>query len=119
MKNILIVLGLFTIAACSSTKDAPLADGEHDFQHKFSEHPHIESIQLKVSIEGNQVTVLNQVESKVFKKGVLEQGELFWHQKTGKWAIVHSEKDKSAEEVGGCSDGPYEIDLEKKIYWTC
>ena len=24
-----------------------------------------------------------------------------------------------AEAVGGCSDGPEVVDLEKRIYWTC
>ncbi len=42
-----------------------------------------------------------------------------WHAKSKHWIIGDNAKDKQAEEVGGCSDGPQVIDLKRGIYWTC
>jgi len=39
--------------------------------------------------------------------------------KSGKWIIGHTTKDKYAKEIGGCSDGPSEINFKKKIFWLC
>lgn len=53
------------------------------------------------------------------KKGeVMDEGIIMKH-KTGVWIIGHSRKDIHAEEFGGCSDGPTEIDFRRKKWWTC
>lgn len=99
----------------------PLADGKYIFEHKFAEvgHHKIESIKLSVIIKGNHITVINNDRSDVFPKGLLEEGTLMWHAKSSEWIIGNSTSDRNAVDVGGCSDGPTVVDLEKRIYWTC
>jgi hypothetical protein len=63
--------------------------------------------------------LVNESESDVFPRGILEEGTLIWHKKSAQWIIGQVPADADAGEVGGCSDGPAVIDLEKKIYWTC
>ena len=74
----------------------------------------------KVVIEGNKIKIFNiggNVSGK--KDEVIEEGKIMKHRKTGKWIVGHSKKDKEAEEIGGCSDGPIEIDFEKETVHLC
>jgi len=91
MQKIIFSLFLFFLASCSN--EQPIQSGSYVFKHKYAEHPGLESISFDVEIDGLKVTVT--------------------------WLIVHNKSDEQAEEVGGCTDGPTVIDLEKKIYWTC
>lgn len=99
----------------------PLEDGEYIFQHKYAEAEQyrIRSIELLVEIRGNHIVVINNDRSDVFPMGVLEEGTLMWHSKSGQWIIGTVPSDSDADEVGGCTDGPTVIDLQKRIYWTC
>ena len=74
-----------------------------------------------IIIKGNKIKIIaNGSGGLNVKKGdVIEQGIIMKHSKTGKWIIGHSIKDKNAEEVGGCSDGPPEIDFRRKTFWLC
>jgi hypothetical protein len=96
----------------------PLADGDHRFTHRFAEHPSVASIPLLVRVAGDQVQVIVEVESDVFPRGVLDEGTLYLHS-SNQWIVAGDEAQKNAEDVGGCSDGPAVIDLEKREYWTC
>jgi hypothetical protein len=107
----------FPIAAYESK--LPIKSGTYTFSHKFAEHPNMGSVPLTVKIRGKRVTVINETESSVFPKGVLAKGKLRWHAGSKKWIIATSKEDLTAPEVGGCSDGPDEIDLVQRIYWTC
>lgn len=42
-----------------------------------------------------------------------------WHAASGQWIVGYEPGDAAAPCLGGCSDGPAVIDLEKRIYWTC
>jgi hypothetical protein len=54
------------------------------------------------------------------KKGeIIDQGIIMRHKKTGKWIIAHNAKDVDAKDIGGCSDGPSEIDFKRKRFWMC
>lgn len=114
------VLVTSSVAAKQEMK-LPLKDGEYVFEHKFAEaeHHRIKSIKLNVKIKGRHIVVINNDRFDVFPKGILEEGTLMWHSKSGQWIIGNKPSDKDAIDVGGCSDGPTEIDLEKRIYWTC
>jgi hypothetical protein len=75
-----------------------------------------------VFIKGNAIKVIYNGKGKLSgtKKGdILDQGIIMKHTKTGKWIIGHSPKDKNAKEVGGCSEGPQEIDFKHRLFWMC
>ena len=116
MQKIIFSLFLFFLASCSN--EQPIQSGSYVFKHKYAEHPGLESITFDVEIDGLKVTVTNNNQEGTWPKGVVEEGRLFLHS-SNKWLIVHNKSDEQAEEVGGCTDGPTVIDLEKKIYWTC
>ena len=74
-----------------------------------------------VVIKGDRIKVVHNGKGNVTgKKGdIFDEGIIMKHTKTGKWIIGHSLKDKNAKEIGGCSDGPSEIDFNKKLFWAC
>ena len=120
--SVLLAYGVL-VASCTPAEDAgpsvPLEDGEYVFSHRFAEHPNISSIEVRVQLSGNRITVINDNEDSVFPVGLLESGTLMWHSGASRWVIVESAEELSATEVGGCSDGPTTIDLDQRIFWTC
>jgi hypothetical protein len=114
-------ISLISVSAVAGEQKIPLKDGEYIFEHKYTEaeQHNIKSISLIVTIMGYHIVVTNRVRFDVFPEGVVEEGTLMWHSKSGQWIIGTSAPDKDADEAGGCTDGPTVIDLEKRIYWTC
>ena len=74
-----------------------------------------------VIIKGDSIKVVHNGKGNLTgKKGdILDQGIIMKHTITGKWIIGHSNKDKDAKEIGGCSDGPSVIDFKRKKFWSC
>jgi hypothetical protein len=74
-----------------------------------------------VRIKGDSIFVIHDGNKTVTgKKGdIFDSGIIMKHRKTGKWIIGHNKKDRDAKEIGGCSDGPSEIDFKRKIFWNC
>lgn len=74
-----------------------------------------------VIIKGDSIKVIHNGKTNVTgKKGdIFAEGIIMKHRKTGKWIIGRSKKDKDAKEIGGCSDGPDEIDFRNKRFWSC
>nr|CAA6830696.1 MAG: Unknown protein [uncultured Thiotrichaceae bacterium] len=103
----------------ADARDLKLADGKYLFAHRFAEHPNIRSIALEATIQDGRIKLVNNDKYDVFPKGVIDEGEIFWHSKSGQWIIISSEEEKLATDVGGCSDGPHVIDLDKMEFWTC
>ncbi len=70
-----------------------------------------------VIIKGNKIKVINKGSGSLnaYKGQVMDEGILMLHQ-SGKWIIGNSPKDKYAKEIGGCSDGPAELDFKRKLY---
>jgi hypothetical protein len=97
----------------------PLATGRYEFQHRFAEHPDMQSIKLIAEIIDDNIVLTNADSDGVFDFGVIAEGTLMWHARTQQWIIGNSEEDRNAEDVGGCSDGPSVVDLVKLEYWTC
>lgn len=116
--GVLIGLSLAASVSASSPKP-PLSSGEYAFQHRFAEQPSIPSIPLTARIRGDRIELINSTSDKVFPLGVIESGTLMWHAASKQWIVGHQRSDRRAAEVGGCSDGPAVIDLERRIYWTC
>jgi hypothetical protein len=96
----------------------PIRDGEYTFQHRFAEHPSIPSV-AQVRFGNGRVVVTNTTPGTPFPMGVVAEGQLLWNGRVGQWIIARTPADQDATEVGGCSDGPEVIDLEKRVYWTC
>ena len=119
MKSVVLFLGASLLAACASGPRLPIAPGVYQFQQRFAEHPSMQGAELKATIEGHRNELVNEGDSKVFPRGLVEKGILHWHARTGQWIIVSGPGDAGADEVGGCSDGPTVIDLVARIYWTC
>jgi hypothetical protein len=74
-----------------------------------------------VRIKGDSIFVIHNGNNRVSgnKGDILDSGVIMKHKKTGKWIIGHSRRDKDAKEIGGCSEGPSEIDFKRKIFWSC
>lgn len=120
MKPLLVFAFVFT-ASCSAAAEppVPIASGHYVLQHRFAEQPTVPSISLNAKINGSHIVVVNPKAAGPFPAGVLAEGELMWHAGSGQWIIGHGDADRSARDVGGCSDGPEVVDLIGKIYWTC
>ena len=115
------ILLALTISACQSSIEPPLSSGDYVFLHKFAEaeHSNVSSIKLDVQIRDRHIVLTNNDKSDVFPAGVIAEGTLMWHATSGQWIVGNEPTDVDAPEVGGCSDGPEVVDLERKIYWTC
>jgi len=127
--RLLLLLGILTTATAhaapvtissalpsqktSTTPAQPLADGFYVFQQRYAEHPHMPGILLDTEIKQGKIYLTNNDRAGVFPLGLIDEGELYWHPRSGQWIIVNSAQDKSATEVGGCSDGPVMVDLKK------
>ena len=109
------------ITACQSSAEPPLPSGDYVFVHRFAEaeQSNIPSIKLDVQIQGRHIVLINNDKTDVFPAGVIEEGTLMWHASSHQWIIGTEPADADTPEVGGCSDGPAVVDLERKIYWTC
>lgn len=111
---------LGTMPAASASEPAMrLPPGIYAFQHRFAEHPDLPSIRLEARIEGERITLTNHDRDDVFPRGVISEGRVAWHAASRQWIIAAQPADATAIEVGGCSDGPEVVDLQRKIYWTC
>lgn len=121
MKHLLVLIALLsaTAQAADPTPPLPLKPGRYTFQHRFAEHPGMNSIKLTAKISGDHIVLVNRTRSEAFPKGVVSEGTLMWHAASKQWIIGKQASDRLAEEVGGCTDGPEVVDLKKKIYWTC
>ena len=122
MKRAFVLFAAATLAAGCSTAPqprVPLPSGAYAFEHRYAEQPQHPGMSLEVTIRGRHIVVFNPVASGPFPAGVLAEGRLWWHAASGQWIVAYAREDRTAEDVGGCSDGPEVVDLERKIYWTC
>jgi hypothetical protein len=120
MKHI-VALFAFIASSCAaaSTQQLPIHSGQYTFLHKFAEQPNMAGTPVVVRIKGRHIVVINTMKADGFPIGVIAEGTLMWHAKHKEWIIGDNDSDRYAEEVGGCSGGPEEVDLRHKIFWTC
>ena len=97
----------------------PIKPGEYTFQHRDAEFPDSPGFPVKVSIRGRKVTVTNPKPHGPIPSGVIERATLMWHAKTKQWILGHSDADREASDVGGCSAGPNVVDFKTRMIWTC
>ncbi|MBS0646421.1 MAG: hypothetical protein JSR97_07490 [Verrucomicrobia bacterium] len=73
-----------------------------------------------VIIKGDSITVIHNGKGNLTgKKGDIIDAGIIMKHKSGKWIIGHNAKDKIADDIGGCSDGPRVIDFKRKKVWSC
>lgn len=116
--SILTCLLIFTTIITQAQKPR---DGSYTFAIAFAEWGgKSQGNTCTVIVKGNQVKVINNGTGtlKQFKGEVMDEGILMIH-RTGRWIIGHDAKDKYAKQIGGCSDGPAEIDFKNKRFWIC
>jgi len=119
MKNFIFTFA-FLLIVCLAHGQIP-KKGIYLYTIRHAESPSlITKVKCSVEIDGDKVKVifLSGNLSKVKKGDVLDEGILMKH-KSGKWIIGKTKKDTELDEIGGCTDGPSEIDFKKKIYWIC
>lgn len=115
---------IFSVAimfACTQ-KALPYKNGTYTFDMIFTEFmTQPNKTTCTVIIKGDHIRIeMDGSGNLPGKKGdLITEGTLFKHERTGKWVIIKKEEDKTANEIGGCSDGPQVIDFEKKIFYTC
>jgi len=119
VKRSLAWLGLLPLAACAAEPEFPLGEGTYRFAHRFAEHPSMPSIELEATIRDGRIELVNRRASAVFPAGVVTEGMILWHPRSGQWIVAQDEASRDAPEAGGCSDGPEAIDPVARIYWTC
>ncbi len=79
MKSYYLLSLFFLCIGC--TVHLPISNGTYLFQHKFAEHPNTSSdIRFKVIIDNPKIVVQNIEESKIWPIGIIEEGELFFHE---------------------------------------
>ena len=73
-----------------------------------------------VIIKGDSIKIIhNGTGNLTGNKGEIIDSGLIMKHKSGKWIIGHKPADKKAKDVGGCSEGPSEIDFKRKRFWLC
>ena len=92
----------------------PLPSGDYTFVQKDAEFPDRTGRRVTARIHDRHIVLVDRS-----NRAVLEEGELVWHAASYRWIIAISPEDRHAPEVGGCSAGPDEIDLRRRIWWTC
>jgi hypothetical protein len=116
--RVLLLLCLLPLAVGAAER-LPLRDGEYAFRYRSAEHPNLPPHPLVAHITGTRIVLINRKSSSVFPLGVIAECELMWHAASKQWILGHDPVDRTAEEVGGCSDGPEVVDLKERVYWTC
>lgn len=117
----LVILRVILLPVLVAFSDAspPIPPGRYTFAHRFAEHPGMPGASVTVTVEGFHLSVTNQGALASFPRGVIAEGTLMWHAASGQWIIGHADTDRFVEEVGGCTEGPEVVDLQRKEYWTC
>jgi len=117
------LLGCFLGIAIANLSHAdpvlPLKSGDYTFYHRDAEFPDSNGFQVRVSIRGYHITVVNPKPHGTIPAGMLYDATLMWHPKSKQWILGYSDVDRDAPEVGGCSDGPEVIDFKTRIIWAC
>jgi hypothetical protein len=119
MKQIILILA-FILTANFAHSQIPKS-GIYFYTIHHAEHPNLKATaKCRVEINGNNVKViyLGGNLSNINKGDILDEGIILKH-KSGKWIIGKKKSDAKLDEIGGCTDGPCEINFKEKIYWMC
>lgn len=99
----------------------PVDSGRYTFAIAFAEFQgQTLGASCDVIIEDDRVTVLHNGQSRIQGSAgdVIVKGYIRRH-RSGEWIVSEKSGDENAAEIGGCTDGPYIIDLENRVFWMC
>lgn len=116
----LLISTLLLLVSITSLAQKP-KDGTYTYSIAFEEWQGKSlGATCTVIIKGDSIKVVHNGKGNLTgKKGdIIDEGMIMKH-KTGKWIIGHDAKDKNADDIGGCSDGPRVIDFKRKKVWSC
>jgi len=109
-----------SVSAMEKERPVPLKSGNYKFQYCDVEYANpICFPGLDVKIQGRKIWVTNNTDRLKGHNGLIVSGTLSWHKNSNSWIIATNAADKIAKEVGGCSDGPREIDLTNRTFYSC
>jgi len=121
MKVAAIVLACLVASAAIATPQPifPFSSGEYEFKLIDAEYEQEVAYPAHVTIEGTHIKVVVISSGGPFHRGqLIADGTIWWHQ-SGQWIVASSPEDFDAEEVGGCSGGPFTIDVQRRAIWFC
>ena len=114
------IIGALLLLGAGSSFAQQIARGSYKFTVTSAEWNRKKIATCTVKVFGDSVKVLNDGSGLEGKKGdVLWAGILARHIKTRQWIICSSPQDIYAEDIGGCTGGPYVLDFVKKILEIC
>ncbi len=119
MKLILIAFSFLLFASLTNAQMPK--DGTYTYSIAFAEWQGKSlGATCTVIIKGDSIKVLHNGKGNLTgnKGDIIDAGIIMKH-KSGKWIIGHNAKDKNADDIGGCSDGPRVIDFKRKKVWSC
>ena len=113
-----VCLLLYTSSATFAQKPK---DGTYTYAIAFAEWDgKSNGASCTVIIKGDSIKVIhNGTSNLIGKKGEIIDSGIIMKHRSGKWIIGHNPNDKNAKDIGGCSDGPSEIDFKRKRFWLC
>jgi len=121
MKHTFIFFALLTIVLTQTAAAQKPKDGSYLYKVAFAgwgSKP--TSITVLVKIKGDSVYIIHNGGNLSGHKGeLIDSGIIMQHKRSGKWIIGHRPEDRTASEVGGCTDGPRVIDFTRKIFLLC
>jgi hypothetical protein len=121
MRYVVAATALFwTAPSLAADPPIPLESGIYEFRWKDAEFPNSDGFSVKVVIDGNRISVLNEHQGGAAPLGEIESATLMWHAKLAKWVLGHSDSARNAPAAGDCSgEGPHVIDFDARVIWTC
>ena len=117
-----ILLSLLLVLTVFVTHAQKTKDGTYTYAIAFQEWKGKSlGATCTVIIKGDSIKIIHNGTGNLSgsKGDIIDEGILMKHTKTGKWIIAHSNNDKNAKEIGGCSNGPSVIDFKLKQFWLC
>jgi hypothetical protein len=120
MKNLIVLLLLVFTSNFVKAQQIPKS-GTYIYTISFIEGDgKPQGATCKVVINGKKIKVIHNGGNLSGKKGeIITEGTIMKHTKSGKWIIGKTASDKDALEIGGCSNGPIEVDFKHNIVWLC
>jgi hypothetical protein len=115
-----IIISIFLVIITIVTFAQKPKDGKYFYNFKdahYQDNPITGT--CTVVIKGSNIIVYYKSGNPTGKKGTVYKKGLLLKHKSGVWIIAKTKDDVNAEDVGGCSDGPIEINIKEKFIWWC
>ena len=109
------LLAIFFIIVTKTTVSQIPNSGTYTYNYCDKEYNKC-LVKCKIKIKGNKIWVYAPDNLSGIKEGELFYSGILYKPVSGKWRIIHSEKEKSSTIID--SEGPPWIDFKIKSFWT-